>query len=143
MSQVDLISSVGYALKRTSWALRGGMDAALRDLGLTVPQYACLELLAQRPGLSNADLARGVFVSRQATHQLLSGLTRAGLVSIDGTGRDQRISLTTHGASLLATASAAVAAIEERMLAPLSPEQRAALLAGLDACVSGLTSPES
>lgn len=139
MSQVDLNSSIGYALKRTSWALRGAMDAALRELGLTVPQYACLELLAQRPGLSNAELARGVFVSRQATHQLLSGLTRAGLVAIDGSGRDQRLSLTDHGTRRLTAASAAVAAIEERMLASLSSDQCTALLAGLDTCADALS----
>ena len=141
MSQVDLNSSIGYALKRTSWALRGAMDAVLREFDLTVPQYACLELLAQRPGVSNAELARGVFVSRQATHQLLSGLIPAGLVAIAGTGRDQRIRLTDHGSARLAAASTAVAAIEERMLSALSSQERTALLAGLDTCADTLREP--
>ena len=69
MSQVDLPTSIGYQLKRASAALRAAMDAELRHCDLSVPQYASLELLAQRPGLTNADLARGVFVTRQATHQ--------------------------------------------------------------------------
>lgn len=72
---------------------------------------------AQRPGLSNAALARGVFVSRQATHQLLSGLKGSGLVDVHGAGRDQRLALTAHGSTLLAAASKAVAEIEERTAA--------------------------
>ncbi len=143
MSQVELRSSVGYALKRAAWALRGAMDATLRERGLTVPQYSCLELLAQRPGLSNAELARGVFVSRQATHQLLAGLTRLGLIEIRGSGRGQRLSLTAHGASRLADASTAVAAVEEQMLSSLSSEQRAGLLGGLDRCADALSGSET
>ena len=68
---VDLDASLGYLLKQAASTLRSSMDAALRPLGLTVPQYACLELLAQRPGLSNSELARGAFVTRQSMNVLL------------------------------------------------------------------------
>ena len=63
---VELGRRMGYELKRAQAALRAAMDEALRRHGLTVPQYACLELLDQRPGLTNAELARGAFVSRQS-----------------------------------------------------------------------------
>jgi len=139
MGQVDISTSVGYSLKRVTWALRGVMDARLRDFGLSVPQYACLELLAQRPGLSNAELARGVFVTRQATHQLLSGLRGSGLIDTRGAGREQRLALTEHGSTLLAAASKAVAEIEEEMLAPLSPGRRAALRTALETCADALS----
>lgn len=118
------------------------MDQALRELDLTVPQYACLELLAQRPGLSNADLARGVFVSRQATHQLLGSLTRTGLVDIAGVGRAQRLALTEHGLAVLSRASATVAAIEDRMLSALSAERQVALRIGLQICADTLGDPK-
>jgi hypothetical protein len=59
MERVDLDTSIGYALKRTATALRVAMEASLRSLGLSVPQYSCLEILNARPGISNADLARG------------------------------------------------------------------------------------
>lgn len=139
MSQVDISTSVGYSLKRVTWALRGAMDARLREFGLSVPQYACLELLAQRPGLSNAELARGVFVSRQATHQLLSGLRASELLDTEGAGREQRLALTKHGSTLLAAASKAVAEIEEEMLAPLSSGRRAALRTALRTCADALS----
>jgi len=73
--------SVGYVLKQAAAALRAAMDAALRPLELTVPQYACLELLGQRPGLSNAELARGAFVTRQSMNGVLRGLQDRGLLT--------------------------------------------------------------
>lgn len=57
---------VGYVLKQAATSLRAAMDTAMRPLGLTVPQYACLTLLGQRPGLSNAELARGAVATRQS-----------------------------------------------------------------------------
>lgn len=138
MSQVDVETSIGYSLKRVTSALRAAMDAQLRAHNLTVPQYASLELLAQRPGLSNADLARGVFVSRQATHQLLAGLKEANLVEVTGTGRDQRLTLTAVGTRRLTAASEAVASIEERMLSALSTQRRNALRESLDAMTRAL-----
>lgn len=142
MSQVIIDSAVGYALKRAATALRATMDAELRSHGLSVPQYACLELLAQRPGLSNADLARGAFVSRQAMHQLLGGLRTAGLVTGEGQGRNERLALSATGRRRLAGASEAVAGIQEQMLASFGPSQRARLHADLSACADALAPEE-
>lgn len=136
--RVDLDTSIGYALKRTTTALRTSMEASLRSLGLSVPQYSCLEILDARPGISNADLARGVFVTRQAMHQLLGGLRKAGLVSADGHGRVQRYSLTPEGRRAITAASAAVAAVEERMLSGLRASERRRLFDDLERCTAAL-----
>jgi DNA-binding MarR family transcriptional regulator len=138
---VDLDTAVGYVLKRATVALRAAMDTALREHDLTVPQYSCLEQLAHRPGLTNAELARGTFVSRQAMHQLLATLRSTGLVHGDGGGRHERFTLTNDGARRLAGASAAVAAVQERMLTPLDPQQRQRLHADLTACANALNQP--
>jgi len=135
---VDLDTSIGYALKRTATALRTAMEASLRSLGLSVPQYSCLEILDARPGISNADLARGVFVTRQAMHQLLAGLRDAGLVSASGEGRIQRYALTPEGRRVVKAASAAVAAVEEQMLSGLGAGERQRLLADLERCTAAL-----
>lgn len=138
VSQVDVNTSIGYALKRAAWALRGAMDTELRTLGLATPQYACLELLHHRPDISNAELARGVFSSRQATHQLLGGLREAGLIESHGQGRGQRLTLTPHGSMVLSEASRAVVAVEGRMVAALTPHDQEELHGFLAACVDGL-----
>jgi DNA-binding MarR family transcriptional regulator len=136
--QVDIDQSVGYALKRAQHALHSTMDAELRDYGLSVSQYACLEILAARPRISNADLARDAFVSRQAMHQLLAGLQATGLVTAIGQGRSQRYALTAEGHTRLSTASSTVAAIEQRMLATLSRAEREQLHRQLSTCASAL-----
>jgi DNA-binding MarR family transcriptional regulator len=138
VQRVNLDTSIGYALKRTATALRAAMEGSLRSLGLSVPQYSCLEILDARPGISNADLARGVFVTRQAMHQLLRGLQEAGLVSAGGRGRVQRYSLTPEGRRVVEAASAAVAAVEERMLSGLPLRERQRLHDHLERCTAAL-----
>jgi len=139
MSQVDLDIAVGYVLKRAQATLRTAMDAALRDHDLTVSQYSCLEQLAHRPGLTNTELARGTFVSRQAMHQLLATLKSLNLVHGDGGGRHEHFALTSDGAKRLRGASAAVAGVEEKMLASFDTGQRRRLRDDLLACADALS----
>lgn len=141
MRQVDLDQSVGYAIKRAQHALHSAMDGELRGYGLSVSQYACLEILASRPRISNADLARDAFVSRQAMHQLLTGLQATGLVTAVGQGRSQRYALTAEGRTRLRAASSTVAAIEQRMIATLSRADREQLHRQLSVCATALDSP--
>ncbi|MEW2012551.1 MULTISPECIES: MarR family winged helix-turn-helix transcriptional regulator [Microbacterium] len=128
--EIDLPTSLGYLLKEASSALRIAMEEVLRPLGMTVTSYSCLELLAQRPGLSNSELARGAFVTRQSMNVLLQSLEREGWVTRATTaseGRALPVTLTDAGRRQRAQASAAVKTVEDRMLAELSaPERRQA-----------------
>ncbi len=142
MRQVDVDQSVGYALKRAQHALHSTMDGELRDYGLSVSQYACLEILASRPRISNADLARAAFVTRQAMHQLLTGMQATGLVTAVGQGRSQRYALTPDGRTRLRKASSTVAAVEQRMLATLSRAEREELHRQLSICATALVPPD-
>jgi DNA-binding MarR family transcriptional regulator len=135
MSQVDdgidLKTSLGYLLKQAATALRVAMEDVLRPLDLTVTQYSCLELLAQRPGLSNSELARGAFVTRQSMNVLLQALERDGLVARAAEARVGKVlptELTARGRRLLDAASSAVRSVEVRMLADLTDGDRAAAL---------------
>jgi DNA-binding MarR family transcriptional regulator len=139
VSQVDLDTAVGYVLKRAQVALRAAMDAALREHELTVPQYSCLEQLAHEPGLTNAQLARGTFVSRQAMHRLVGTLRALNLVQGDAGGRHERFTLTDEGTRRRAGASAAVAAVEAQMLAPFDSGQRRRLRSDLISCADALS----
>ncbi|WP_166026940.1 MarR family winged helix-turn-helix transcriptional regulator [Streptomyces chilikensis] len=137
----DVTEHVGYRLKRTSAALRSAMDRALRDHGLTVPQYSCLELLDEQPGLSNADLARGTFVTRQSANVVLRGLREAGLITRPASaehGRALPVHLTPAGRERLHAARGAVYAIEQRMIGEVAPDRLTALLADLDTMAEAL-----
>ncbi|MGC0406336.1 DNA-binding MarR family transcriptional regulator [Streptomyces sp. SAI-126] len=124
---IDLDKSLGYLLKEASSALRAAMEEVLRPLGMSVTHYSCLELLAQRPGLSNSELARGAFVTRQTMNVLLQTLERDGYVTRPAeapVGKVLPARLTPRGRRSLEKATAAVRSVELRMLTGMTePEQ--------------------
>lgn len=133
------LETVGYLLKQVSVALRASLDSALRPLGLTMPQYVCLEVLAERPGISGAELARGAFVTRQTMHELLRGLEQRGWVERSaGRGRAQAAALTAEGRAAVQAADAVVRRIDTAMVAPLSEDQEEGLREALATCLRGL-----
>ncbi|GAB2466996.1 DNA-binding MarR family transcriptional regulator [Conyzicola lurida] len=143
MSQdgIHLDTSLGYLLKEASSALRTSMEAVLRPLGMTITHYSCLELLAQRPGLSNSELARGAFVTRQSMNVLLQSLEAEGLVSRASTAESGRVlptELTAAGRRQLAVASAAVRSVEDTMRSGLDADEQAQLRRLLASCISSL-----
>ncbi|MEU5863041.1 MULTISPECIES: MarR family transcriptional regulator [unclassified Nonomuraea] len=124
---IDLDKSLGYLLKEASSALRAAMEEVLRPLGMTVTHYSCLELLAQRPGLSNSELARGAFVTRQSMNVLLQALERDGYVTRPAAapvGKALPARLTPSGRRSLEKASAAVRSVEVRMLAGMNETEQ-------------------
>ena len=124
---VDLETSLGYLLKQASSALRTAMENVLRPLGMSVTHYSCLELLAQRPGLSNSDLARGAFVTRQSMNVLLQALERQGYVTRPRrppVGKVLPTRLTPLGRRSLEKATVAVRSVEMRMLADMTETEQ-------------------
>ncbi|MEU7615621.1 MarR family transcriptional regulator [Micromonospora rifamycinica] len=141
---VDLETSLGYLLKEASSALRAAMEEVLRPLGMGVTHYACLELLAQRPGLSNSELARGAFVTRQTMNVLLQNLERDGYVTRPAeapVGKALPARLTPRGRRSLEQATAAVRSVEVRMLAGMTGAERLAAFHALKSMIHSLASP--
>ena len=138
---VDLETSLGYLLKEASSALRAAMEEVLRPLGMTITHYSCLELLAQRPGLSNSELARGAFVTRQSMNVLLQALERDGYVTRPAkapVGKALPTRLTPRGRRSLAKASRAVRSVEVRMLAGLTEAEQSDALRILRSMIHSL-----
>ena len=143
MSQdgIHLETSLGYLLKEASTALRVAMEAVLRPLGMTVTHYSCLELLAQRPGLSNSELARGAFVTRQSMNVLLQSLERDGYVvrpTRAPVGKALPTRLTPKGRRSLERASAAVRSVEIRMLAGMTDAEQSGAFRILQSMIHSL-----
>jgi DNA-binding MarR family transcriptional regulator len=138
---IDLETSLGYLLKEASSALRAAMEEVLRPLGMSVTHYSCLELLAQRPGLSNSELARGAFVTRQTMNVLLQALERDGYVTRPAAapvGKALPARLTPRGRRSLEKASAAVRSVEARMLSRLTESEQADAFRVLQSMVHAL-----
>jgi len=138
---VDLETSLGYLLKEASSALRAAMEEVLRPLGMSVTRYSCLELLAQRPGSSNSELARGAFVTRQSMNVLLQSLEREGYVTRPAeapVGKVLPTRLTPRGRRSLEEATVAVRSVELRMLAGLTEAEQAGAFRALQRMVHAL-----
>ncbi|WP_193070931.1 MarR family winged helix-turn-helix transcriptional regulator [Brevibacterium sp. FME37] len=136
-----LEAMIGYQLKHLQSVLRSRMDETLRPLGLSTPQYACLELLRRSPGASNSELARGAFVTRQTMNTLLRSLQDRGLVTRATkaeTGRALPTTLTTEGGEALDQAVERVERISALMVSTLAPELKAHLGEALDLCIGAL-----
>ncbi|MFK4115261.1 MarR family winged helix-turn-helix transcriptional regulator [Microbacterium sp. NPDC006705] len=141
---IDLETSMGYLVKEVSSALRSAMEDVLRPFGMNITHYSCLELLAQRPGLSNSELARGTFVTRQSMNVLLQTLERDGEVTRANTpaaGKALPTELTARGRERLATATAAVRGVELRMLAGLDDTDRLTTFRALRRMARSLRQP--
>ncbi|NUR90677.1 MAG: winged helix-turn-helix transcriptional regulator [Nonomuraea sp.] len=129
MSQVG--ERVGYLIKQVDQAFRRASEERLREIGLSLAQYAVLRALADAPGAAAAELARRTFVTRQSLRDVLNGLRRAGLVEVAeqaDSGRALPVTLTGRGRELMEQGDAMVLEVEERMIAGVAAEPLRGLL---------------
>jgi DNA-binding MarR family transcriptional regulator len=111
----------------------------LRPLGLSLPQYICLQILRVIPDASNATLAREAFVSRQAMNAVLRSLEEAGLVTRPEAATSGRVlpaRLTKAGESTVTKAVKAIRVAEDQMLDGLHTRERRELKRLLARCVA-------
>ncbi|MBS7700014.1 MULTISPECIES: MarR family transcriptional regulator [unclassified Chelatococcus] len=119
---------LGYLLRQAAGAFRLRLERAMADLEVTQPQFAVLTMLANYPGLSNADLARLALLTPQTVSVIVSNLERGGAIfrqphSVHG--RIQHIELTEKGKKLLACCKKRVRAIEQEITSGLSADEEA------------------
>ncbi len=132
---------MGFALKRLQQALRSRMDEGLAEFGLTAPQYAVLALLAERPGISNAELARRSFVAPPTMIRIVTTLAEAGLLVRavrPAEGRARSTELTGEGRARLVAASAHVQGLEDALAGHAAPGEAEIILGWLNACADDL-----
>lgn len=132
----------GYLLKRAQAALNAAMTGVLREHGTTLAQHAVLTALDEEPGLSNAGLARRAFVTPQTMNQVLRELEQKGWVARHPDPSNARIlqaDLTPAGSTALRGCRHAVDAVQEKMLAPLTPGDIGQFTAMLRACIQALS----
>jgi DNA-binding MarR family transcriptional regulator len=119
--------TLGYLMYRASLVLQPAVNAALRPLGLTLPDVVCMKILAASPGMSNAELARATNVTPQSMNAILKRLQDMGAVTRPASvssGRALPAQLTREGKTLLKRGEAAGEAAEAQVLAELTPTQR-------------------
>jgi DNA-binding MarR family transcriptional regulator len=118
---------LGYRLRQASVALRGAMDRALVDQGLTSPQFAVLTMIVAYPGASGADLARLTFLTPQTINVIVRNLARDGAIEKTAHathGRILRLSATAKGQVLLKRCRARVAGLEAELAGLLGRDEQ-------------------
>lgn len=114
-------------LKRVEQELMAAKHVAVKAAGLTVPQYAALLVLAGSPGISGAALARACLVTPQAMTGVLKKLQERGMVERTPHRWHRNVietRLTEKGRAALAAADERAVAIERRVAAAFTPEER-------------------
>ena len=119
------------------------MDNKLEPLGITTPQYNVLAAIEHDPGISNADLARGDFVTAQSMVGIVANLERMGLIQRHDHpqhGRVRRTELRTKGRSVLEKAHKLLSGVEDAMTIGFSSRERDELGKLLRRCTDNLIS---
>jgi DNA-binding MarR family transcriptional regulator len=132
---------VGYLLRQAQGAFRLAGDAALADLGLTVPRFGLLTLVGAYGPLSGAALARLLVQTPQTVDEGVKNLARAGLVvraPDPRHGRALRAALTPKGAARLGAAKRRINALERRLMSGLAPAEERVVRAWLAAVARDL-----
>ena len=109
-----------FLLKRAELAVRGCVETALLQAGLTPTQFHVLLLLERNPGISAAQVARSVGIRPQSVNDSLGPLERKGLLLRKPSAAHRRvleIRLSAAGIRLLARTLPIVSRLEDELLA--------------------------
>jgi DNA-binding MarR family transcriptional regulator len=94
------------------------------DRELTGPQYAAMQVLAQRPGATQRELGVHAALDKSTAADIVQRLVRRGWVTQYRDPRDGRsrvLELTESAGQLTAELAPRVAAVQQRLLEPLEP----------------------
>ena len=132
---------LGHVIKRTEQALIAEKSRALREVGLTVPQYAALLTLSTSTGMSGAGVARECMVTPQTMSTILANLEQKGLIEREPSPLHTKVlvaGLTPDGRALTAQADALALEVEGRLAREFSDEEQAQLRGLLERAICAL-----
>ncbi|MCM2252491.1 MAG: MarR family transcriptional regulator [Ramlibacter sp.] len=131
----------GFLLRRAHQISAAVFEDECRDLALTPAQFGALTVLQAHPGLGQSTLARALGYDKVTVLRVLRGLETRGLVTRVAAAANKRnlsVTLTAHGAALLAHAQKPAETAYRRVLEPLDKAQQTQLLALLRLLTGGL-----
>ncbi|WP_433064059.1 MarR family winged helix-turn-helix transcriptional regulator [Dactylosporangium sp. CS-033363] len=138
------LTSTLELLRWIGWAQRKAGEDWIRARELSFEQGFVLGYLAQSPGAIQRDIAQITRTSAASVSGLLQGLERRGLVerrTEAGDERSKRVYATEAGIELISGFEAAMTGLEDTILAPLDPAERATLHALLVKITAELPQP--
>ncbi len=134
MSMDDLYAKPGHLIRRAQQIAVSIFLDECAPFDLTPVQYAALVAIREQPGIDATRLSALVAFDRSTLGSVLERLEAKGLVARAGSPEDKRIkvlSVSPEGTRVLAAVEPAVQRAQERILAPIRPEDRPRFLAML------------
>ncbi|WOE32923.1 MULTISPECIES: MarR family winged helix-turn-helix transcriptional regulator [unclassified Acinetobacter] len=113
------LPTLSYMIARVDRIISKLLSEALKDLGITLPQFTALSVLAAKGSLSNAKLAARSFIKPQSTNKILQDLLSQGWIvkqSDPSHGRRILIHVTPEGFEKLTQCRDIVKKLEDTML---------------------------
>lgn len=132
MSMDDLYAKPGHLIRRAQQIAVAMFMEDCERFDVTPVQYASLVAIRETPGVDATRLSALVAFDRSTLGSVLERLETKGLIERSGSAEDKRIKilrLSRKGAQLLRQVEPAVAKSQERILAPLKPDDRRRLMA--------------
>jgi DNA-binding MarR family transcriptional regulator len=134
--------SLIYVIGRVNQGIQRRLRVQLKAKGLSIQEYTALSVLAARPALSNAQLARRALVAPQSMIEILAKLEQRKLITRatdPSHALIRRAELTPEGRKLLAEAEPAADAVERELLQHIPVRDRAATENALKAAMEGFS----
>jgi len=128
---VDLESLPGHCARRVHQLAVALFAQEVADLNLTPVQYSSLQTICSQPGIDQKTLAAAIGYDTSTIAGVIDRLEARGLLVRNVSPTDRRarqITLTAQGLQTLEAAVPRMHRSQERLLEPLSPEQRAQLM---------------
>lgn len=127
----DLYRMPGHLIRRAQQISIALFAAECAAFDMTSVQYAALLSIGANPGVDATRLSALIAFDRSTLGDVLERLETKGWIR-RGPGPDDRrvkvLTLSDAGAALLAQVTPAVQRVQERLLAPLAPEDRATMV---------------
>jgi len=127
----DLYTMPGHLIRRAQQISTAIFTEECARFDLTAVQYAALSAIEANPGADATRLSALIAFDRSTIGDVLERLEAKGWVARDPSRQDRRIKLlriTPAGTALLRDVEPAVRRVQERLLAPLPPRDRATML---------------
>ena len=136
-----LYSRPGFLLRRVHQISAAVFEDECRSVGLTPAQFGVLTVLRASPGLDQSSLARALGFDKVTVLRVLRGLESRGLVKRSPALQSRRnlaVALSPEGEQLLCEAQKPAERAYQRLMEPLSDEQRVQLMVLLQRLTDGL-----
>jgi DNA-binding MarR family transcriptional regulator len=122
----DLSHRPGFLLRRAHQVAVAIFTDEVGRIALTPPQHNVLAAVNAHPGSHQAEVSRLVGYDRATVGAVLAGLEERQLIRRESSWEDRRVKtlkLTRRGKQLLNASTAAMARINQRIMAPLTPKE--------------------